>query len=474
MCRAVFDAPLLKLAFPALTALLLSLLVAPPQGLSNSDWNLFLLFWATIAAILWQPFPTAVVVLVSLALGSVSGILTLEQTLKGYSNSVTWIIVAAFLFSRAFIKTQLGRRIALHFIARLGKSSLRLGYALALTDLVLSPVTASNTARTGGIIYPVARSLAAEFGSEPGPSARKIGSYLLFTAFQANVITSAMFLTAMAANGLSIELARATVGVEITWALWLAAAALPGVLSLILVPYLIYRSYPPELTSTPQAQVFAQRELHLMGPMSRDERFLVVIFTLLALTWATSQLHAIHTVAAALAAVSTLLVTGILKISDVGSERPAWETFLWFGGMVSLAGALTDSRLIDWFVTMMKGWFAGVPSLTALILLIILYVYLHYAFASMTAQIIALYAAFLTTAVSAGAPPLLSALLFCFFSNLYASLTHYGDGAAPIYFGSGYIEQGDWWRVGFYISVSSLIIWLGVGLPWLRISGIWE
>ena len=461
------------LAIILLLALGFRFVLPIPEGLSSGDWSVLTLFIFTIVGIVVSPFPIAVILLVAVSVGAFTGIITLAQALDGYSHSVTWIIVAAFLFARAFIKTGLGRRVALVFIRRLGSSSLRLGYAFSLTDLVLAPVTASNTARAGGIIFPVVRSLAREFGSEPGPSARKIGSYLLFTTFQANVVTSATFLTAMAANGVSVALALQTAGVEITWGLWFYASSVPAAISLLITPYLIHRLYPPVLDKTPEAQEFARKELHKLGPLTPPERVLVVVFVLLALIWAASSWHGIPSVAAALLAVSVLVVSEVLTIEDVSRERAAWETFLWFGGIISLAGALNDSGVIDWFVERMEGLVGGSGGIWMLVVLVLVYTYLHYGFASMTSQIIALYAAFLGLALAAGAPALLSALVFCFFSNLYATLTHYGDGAAPIFYGSGYISQPDWWRVGFVLSVAHLVVWLGIGLPWWRLIGIW-
>lgn len=448
-------------------------LIPPPEGVPTGDWGVFALFVVSIVGVLWHPYPIGAMVLMSLAAGAGLGILTTAQALRGYSNTVTWIIVAAFLFARAFVKTGLGRRIALAFIEKLGSSSLRLGYSLALADLVLAPVTASNTARTGGIIFPVARSLAGEFNSSPGPTARRIGAYLLFTAFQANVVTSAMFLTAMAANGLSAQLALDTLDVEISWGLWFAAASVPGAVSLLATPYLIHRLYPPALGRTPEAQEYAREKLRALGPMHRDEKFLLAVFVALAAAWATSSLHGVSVVAAALIAVTGLLVGGVLTWEDVCGEKAAWGTFVWFGGFVSLAGALTDTGLIEWFIGAAGAWFENWHGFAAMIVLVGVYVYLHYGFAGMTAQIIALYAAFLAIAAAAGAPHLLSALLFCFFANLCASTTHYGDGAAPIYYGSNYIEMRDWWRVGFYLSLAHLTIWLAVGLPWWRVLGIW-
>jgi DASS family divalent anion:Na+ symporter len=399
--------------------------------------------------------------------------MTLDQALRGFSNSVTWIIIAAFLFARSFIKTGLGRRIALHFIRGIGSSSMRLGYALSLTDLLLAPVTASNTARSGGIIFPIARALALEFKSDPENSPRRIGAYLLFTAYQSNVVTSAMVLTAMAANALSVQLAHDVAGVEITWGLWFAAAIVPGAVSLALLPWIVHRLYPPELSATPEAIDYARRELELMGLWGYQERVLAVVFVLLGGTWATAAFHAIPTVAAALTAVAILLVLDVLDWNDVISEKPAWATLIWFGGFISLAGALTSSNLITWLIDNARIWLAGWHSLTALILLVVIYTFLHYAFASLTAHIIALYAAFLAIALAAGAPPMLSALILCFFSNLYGTLTHYGDGAAPVFFGSGYIGQRDWWIVGFLLAVVHLVVWLGIGLPYWKLLGIW-
>ena len=452
---------------------LLALMVAPPFDLTRLQWNTFLLFLGTIAAILWNRYPMPVVVLISLALGMVLKTMTLDQALRGYSSTVTWIIVVAFILARSLTKTGLGRRIALVLIRELGSSSLRLGYAFTLADLTLAPVTPSNTARAGGIIYPIARSLVLEFDSRPGESARRLGAYLLFTAFQSNVVTSALFLTAMAANALAAQLAMDTAGVVIDWGTWFKAASVPGFCSLFLVPAVIYWTYPPEVRATPEAGQFARRELSALGPMSRDERILAAVFVFLALTWATTSWHGTSTVAAAFAAMGLLLVAGVLTKEDLSEESSAWETFLWFGGFLSLAGAVSDSGLILQLLSSQGALFQSWNPVLALVLMVIAYTYLHYVFASMTAHIVALYAAFLTLAVSAGAPALLSALVLAFFSNLYACLTHYGDGAAPIFFGSGYIELKDWWRIGFLLSVIHLVVWLGVGLIWWKVIGVY-
>ncbi len=108
-----------------------------------------------------------------------------------------------------------------------------------------------------------------------------------------------------------------------------------------------------------------------------------------------------------------------------------------------------------------------------LIVLVAAYCYVHYAFASMTAHVTALYPGFLAAALAGGVPPMMAALPLAYFSNLNAAMTHYGTGSAPVFFGAGYVRQGEWWRLGFLISVINLVIWMGIGPLWWKLVGIW-
>jgi DASS family divalent anion:Na+ symporter len=455
------------------TALLVRFVLPMPAGLDAKSWSLLIIFLASLVSLIAQLAPMSIVFLTALSIGAVTRILTPAQVLAGYSNNVLWLIIIAFIFARAFLATGLARRIALMIIQRMGTNSLGLGYCLSLTDLILAPVTPSNTARAGAIIFPIAVGLSQECGSYPGVTSSKIGGFLLFTAYQANLVTSALFLTAMASNPLAVEFARQVAGVNISWSSWLVASSLPGLLSFVLIPYFIYKRYPPELRHTSLARKYALEELNKLGPARREEKILAIVFVVLAALWATSLLHGIDAVVTALGGLCVLLWAEVLTSKDLIEEQRAWETFIWWGGMLSIVTALNQSSVPKWFAAHIASGLAGVSPLSALFLLVVAYTYIHYAFAGQTAHVVALYIPFLTVAVSVGAPPLLAALLRCFFSNLNSSLTHYSDGAAPIYYGSGYIDQKDWWRLGFQISILHLLVWLGIGLPWWKFLKIW-
>lgn len=445
----------------------------PPVGVKAEAWKLLAIFAATIGGFILQPLPIGAVAFISLVVSALSGVLKLPDVLSGFSNGTIWLIVSAFLFAKGFIKTGLGRRIAYMAMHAIGGSALKLGYAMLLSDLIIAPATPSNTARAGGILYPIIRSLSSAFDSEPGPSARKIGAYLIQTTFQCVVISSTMFVTAAAPNSLVVLLAAQTAKVDISWGLWALAGIVPGLISLLIVPLVVYKLYPPEITETPQAKQIAANELARMGPVTYAEKVVAGVFVMALLLWSTAQWTKLDATVVAMLGVAVMLSLEAISWTDVLEEKGAWDTMIWMGTLISLAGALNKLGLISWFAKSVGAMMAGVPWMAAVLALSLLYVYTHYAFASTSAHVTAMYAAFLAVAVAAGAPPMFAALSLAAASCLCASLTHYATGPAPIYFGAGYVTQTDWWRLGFIFSVINLTIWFGIGWIWWKAIGIW-
>jgi DASS family divalent anion:Na+ symporter len=445
----------------------------PVPGLSPSQRHLLAIFVGTIISLVAQPVPMGVSVVVAMTTLVLTATLPGAKVLSGFSNATVWLIFTAFLFARAITATGFGLRIAYLFVRRFGHSALTLGYSVAASDLALAPFIPSDTARGGGVIYPIARSLAQVFGSEPGPTAGRIGAFLMLIGFHTTYATSAMFLTGMAANPLIAELARKVAHVELTWGQWALAAAVPGLLSLTIVPYLIFRLSPPEIRDTRAAQLHAVEQLHRMGPLSgREIRLLAVLAGVMA-GWVTSPWHGLHNAFVALAGVSALLLGRVLAWDDLLHETKAWDALIWFAGLLMMADALLDSGVIKIVSDNVFARFSGWPWPIAAAALASVYLYVHYGFASMTAHVTALYPGFLAAGLVAGAPPLLMALLLAYFSSLDAAMTHYGTGSAPVYFGAGYVSQTTWWRVGFIISLVNLIIWLGAGSLWWKVLRMW-
>lgn len=445
----------------------------PPEGITEPSWRLFAIFAATIVGSVVTPLPAGAIVFLGVCAIAVTGAMPPADALRGYADPIVWLVLSAFFISRGVLKTGLGRRIAFLFIRALGRRSLGLSYALVGTDALLATIVPSNSARSGGIIFPVARSLAEAYDSTPGPTARRLGAYLMTTIYQSDVVACAMFLTGQASNVLIASFALQAVGYEISYTTWMIGSIVPGLLGLLLVPLVIYRIFPPEVKHTPQATELAREELAKMGPMNRDERVMLLVFLLVAGLWITQSLHSIHYAVVALIGVAVLLLTRVLDWEDITTQRAAWDVFIWYGGLVRMAEALGETGITRRFADVTAGLTAGWTWWAALVVLLLVYFYAHYAFASITAHATAMFVPFLMVTIGAGAPPALAVLGLASFSNLSAGLTHYGTTPAPIYFGARYVTQGQWWRIGFVASLVTIPLWGVLGVLWWKVLGWW-
>ncbi len=449
------------------------LLIPVPAGITTQSWRLLAIFAATITGSIVRPIPGGAIVLLGVTALPLFRVMTIEDALAGYVDPVVWMVLAAFFIARGIIKTGLGRRIAFLFIRAIGGHSLGLSYALVSTEAVLASVIPSTGARSGGIIFPIAKSLAEAYESRPGPSARRLGAFLMTTVYQCNVVVCAMFLTGQASNPIIAKFAKEVTGIEITYARWVTAAIVPALVSLFLVPLLIYRVFPPEVKHTPAASEFASQELKRMGRTKWSEWVMLAVFALVAVLWMTPKFNGLHYATVALVGISVLLLSGVLSWEDLINERSAWSVFIWYGGLIRMAEALGQTGITKRFAESAAQLTLGWKWWLALAVLLLIYFYAHYGFASITAHATAMYTPFLIVILASGAPPYLAVLSLAYFSNLGASLTHYGTTPAPIYFGAGYTTQRTWWLIGLITSFTTIAIWSLIGFMWWKVLGLW-
>ncbi|KAK3139902.1 hypothetical protein QOZ80_5AG0392370 [Eleusine coracana subsp. coracana] len=447
-----------------------------PSGVPRNAWQLLAIFLSTIVGIITQPLPLGAVALLGLGAAVLTRTLTFAAAFSAFGDPIPWLIALAFFFARGFIKTGLGKRVAYAFVSAFGGSSLGLGYALVFAEAILAPAIPSVSARAGGIFLPLVKSLCEACGSRSGDGTeRKLGAWLMLTCFQTSVVSSAMFLTAMAANPLSANLTAGTIGQGIGWTLWAKAAIVPGLLSLVLVPLILYVVYPPEMKSSPDAPRLAKEQLAKMGPMTTQEKIMAGTLLLTVGLWIFGGMLNVDAVSAAILGLSVLLISGVVTWKECLAESVAWDTLTWFAALIAMAGYLNKYGLIAWFSETVVKFVGGLGLSWQLSfgVLVLLYFYSHYFFASGAAHIGAMFTAFLSVAKALGTPPLFAAMVMSFLSNLMGGITHYGIGSAPVFYGAGYVPLAQWWGYGFLISVVNIIIWLGAGGFWWKMIGLW-
>lgn len=454
-------------------------LIPQPEGVTPEAWHLFAIFVATILGIILKAAPMGTMCMIAIGITALSQVLapgeagkSITLALRGFGDKVIWLIGISFFIARGFIKTGLGNRIAFLFIRIFGKSSLGLAYGLGLADLCLAPAIPSNTARGGGIIYPIMKSMAISFGSEPDKpeTHRKLGSYLTLNSYNMNLIASSMFLTGTASNPMCQKFA-ADLGIKISWMSWAIAAIIPGLVSFFVIPFVLYKLYPPELKKTGDAPQMAAKKLKEMGPVTRNEWLMLLAFFLLLFLWITGDLFSIDATTTAFLGLIMLLLTSVLTWEDIKSEKGAWDTIVWFSVLVMMASSLNELGFIGWFSNLVKVQIGDLSWQIAFPVIILVYFFSHYMFASATAHVAAMYAALLGVGVSLGIPGLLLAFMLGFIGSLYGTLTHYGHGPAPVFFGSGYVDLKNWWLRGLETGLILLLIYMTVGGLWMKIIG---
>lgn len=458
-----------------------------PDGLSAIAWQMFTVFVATIIGCITKPLPISgttllglvVTVLLGLApvesIKSASGVVTNSGILSAFSNSASWLIAMAFIMAAGITKTGLGNRIAYNMIKLFGKRSIGIAYAITGLELIMGGLIPSNSARSGGVVWPIVESISETYDSKPDEKSRKkIGAFLDFMSFHANIISTALFVTGAAPNIVAQAMA-AKAHYQMTWIGWFTTAIVPVVICAIIIPWLIYKMFPPEIKETPNAKAWSEGKLAEMGKMSVPEKIMTAVFVMAILMWVLAGFFDIQQFEAAYVAflaVVILLITGVLKVDDLLKEKGAWNILIWLSIMVFMASKLTDYGFIGWFAKTVQSGLHGISWGVVLAVLVLVMFYSHYFFASGTAHVTALYLPFLTVSVAAGAPLALSAMMLALTTTIM-STTHYANGPASILASTGYVSQSEWWKYNFVLGLVYLVIF-GVTVPlWGKVIGLW-
>ena len=453
----------IKLLAPVLVVLVMWFIPAP-EGLSQNAWHFLAIFMAVVIGLILEPIPAALIGFTGVSLIAALGLIgnskaSISWALSGFSNTVIWLIFAAFMFALGYKKTGLGKRISLLMVKYMGKSTLGLGYAVAFSDLVLAPFMPSNTARSAGTIYPIAINIPQIFNSLPDNDPRKIGSYISWVAIASTSVTSSMFLTALAPNLLAVDLMAKSTQHAITWMEW-AKIMIPIMIPLFLItPWLTYIVYPPTQKKSPEAPAWADEELKKLGNITFKEYLMAGLATVALVFWIFGKELGVDSTITAISIVSIMILSGIITWDDLLSDKAAFNVFIWFATLVALADGLKKVGILDFIGKNSQAMLSDLSLTSLIIALILLFYVLHYFFASTTAHVTALVPLFMVIASTfIPAEQLLTfTILLAGSLGVMGIITPYGCGPSPIWYGAGYISQGKWWALGAIFGTIYLI-----------------
>lgn len=465
---------------------------------------------ALLMAIWWmsEALPLAATALLPLALFPALGVLSPAESAQPYANSVIFLFLGGFILALAMERWGLHRRIALAVVALVGTSPRRLiGGFMAATAFLSMWI--SNTA-TAAMMLPIGLALAALMRQAPGehgesassdaqPSgdtgpgagdltddngphtAFPFGTALMLGIAYAATIGGVATLIGTPPNAVFAASAQEILGRSIGFAEWMLVG-LPVTLVMLPVAWalLVFVLHPPG-TLPHGAGALLKAERRSLGPMSRAEKLVLVVFCLTAFAWimrSPKQIGALHIPGltalwpgiddSTIAIVAALLLfilpvdwrRGVFVMNWKTARGLPWGVLLLFGGGLSLAHAFEESGLTLSIAHLVSG-LAGMPGWVLLLVVVTTFVLLS-ELASNTA--IAALAMPVLAAAAAGTGQ--NPLLFMAAGALAASAAYMMPVATPpnaIVFGSGYIRMGQMIRAGIWLNIIAITLLMLVG-----------
>jgi DASS family divalent anion:Na+ symporter len=440
--------------------------IPPPGGLTAQAWHLFAIFASTILSVVVGAFPILTASVFAVAAAVLTGTLSADEAYDSFANPTIILIIVAFLVAHAVVKCGLGQRLGYRAISWFGKSTLGLSYTIFGVDALISPAFPSNTARSG-VLYPLVFSMAEAAGATPErEDRRRLGKFLMFSGMASLTLSSALWLTAMAGNPLGAEIAKKS-GVNIGFGSWLVASVVPTILAMVLVPFLLYKIIKPEVTAMPNAPADARKTLAELGPLTRDQKVVGITFLGMVVLWGLASTLHVDPTAVAFLGLGIMLATSVLTPSDIAGQGDVLATFIWFASLFTLSSQLNKLGFMQFVGDRLAMRLGGLPIPLAAVILIVAYVLLHYLFVSQTAHLLALFGVFLGVGVTLGVSPPLLAFQLLFATNYFAAIAPQASSANLLFAGSGYLSQGDLYKLGAIHTAFCMVLYLVVGTGWL-------
>lgn len=471
----------------ALVVALLVWILPTPEGMNLTQHKLLTIFSG--AVVLWITLSVSVAtssfIIVSLLyfwVGNAEG--TIKDgalvhnagfALSGFASPALWMLVTGFIISIAMTETGMARRVALHLMRLFGKTPGGAILSPMIANLLVAPLTPSNTARTAAML-PIVEGVAQAYQAEKGKS--NFAKALFISNTFASNITAGGFLTGTIPNPIAIGMIIAAVGsasAVTSWAFW-ALAALPATLIVLIgSAYVVRWLFPPEMKSIPGGLDYIKRELESMGPMSIKEKKALLFFILALTLWATDMWHHFNSTMVAFAVSTCILFPGIGVITWKEAQKHVpWELFVYFGGVITLSSVLMKTKAFEWLIKagLSSLGLTHVEMLPLVIGLMGFTIFSHVIWSTTTAMAGVMIPIYIGLAQSFGFPiagfVLPQAILMG-----YALFLPFNTMGNIIMFGAGYYTVSEQLKAAFAVGLFSWAVWAIAAVVWFPLIGLY-
>ncbi len=443
-----------------------------PDGLSSEGRSV--LAGTTWIAIWWvtEAIPIPATSLLPIILFPISGALPISETTASYGHKMVFLYMGGFMIALAMEKWNLHRRIALTIINLVGTNLKNIVLGFMISTALLS-MWISNTATTM-MMLPIALAVARQFGEffeaenvEYGKSeGRKFGLSLMLGIAYAASIGGLATLIGTPTNAIFSAVAKEYYDAEVSFADWIKFG-LPVTVVLLFICwiYLTNIAFRPAIKRFEYVSDTIRRELDKLGKVKREEKWIIGVFGLTAVSWITRSFvlsRIIPHIDDTIIAISGALILFFIPARNDDAildwrtaRRLPWGILILFGGGLAIAEGFSNSGLAAWIGEKIE-YFSG-AELTLILLVVTLMVNFLTEITSNVATASILLPILAPIASALGFHPYALMISAC----LAASCAFMLPVATPpnaIVFSSGYIRISDMVKAGFWLNLISIII----------------
>jgi len=393
--------------------------------------------------------------------------------LSGFADPINWLVLFAYQIGKAIEKTGLGKRVSYIILKYLGNSLMGIGYAIFVIELILAPFIPSNVARGGCIVLPIINSILENIAQNYRVSS-KVNDFLYLCGNHANLIISSIYLTGSASNPLLVSKVVSTFGSEydLSFLKWFIGAIVPGALVILIVPKAISNYLGQGNIDLAQTKSYSAHKLRQMRDMSKDEKYLCLVFGICLTLWLTAGITGLDSSLITFIGVLFLITLNVLSWDDVLNNKEAWDSFFWLGGMIVMANQLSEvgiSALIgDYIASIIE--YIPLFSLQVVFLFIFYFITMFF-FSATNGHVIALAGPFMYAAERLFIPKGLTVPFLAYYTLLCACLTHYSCGTSVMYYCQSRIKTKTFITLGLIIGAIDVLIYSTIGTFWWKLLG---
>ena len=439
-----------------------------PTGMPE---NAYLMLGITIWIAIWwisEAIPIAVTSLLPIVLFPISGVLDIGATTSAFGDKYVFLYLGGFILAIAIEKWNLHKRIALNIIRLIGTNIYRIILGFMVATAFLS-MWISNTA-TAVMMLPMGMSIVSVLKDNPTTLENEnsiFGKTLMLSIAYAASIGGIATLIGTPPNLVFAGFVQKTYGIEISFGQWIQFGLPISIVLLIIAWYYLTRiAYKFKQVEFPGGKEEINRLLVQIGPIKKEEKAVLFVFTLTAFCWITRSFilqNFIPGIDDTAIAICSAIVLFIIPSSKKGDALVVWEDavkipwgiILLFGGGMALAAGFQTTGLALWLGNQMS-LLEGI-SLFLLVLIVVAAVNFLTEVTSNLATTAMLMPILAPIALNLEINPFILMVA----TTVAASCAFMLPVATPpnaVVFGSGYLKISDMIKSGFWLNVISIIL----------------